>query len=131
MGLSARLLLLTVAFVMVAEFLIYAPSISRFRKVYMEDHIAKAHLAALALQATPDNMVSDELEEELLKHADAYAIILHYSKRKMLALSHDMPPEVDVVVNLNQSGFTDWIRDALLIEFESLRWVELSPTYLI
>ena len=28
-------------------------------------------------------------------------------------------------------GILDWIRDALLIEFESLRWVELSPTYLI
>ena len=39
-GLSARLLLLTVFFVMLSEFLIYAPSISSFRKDYLNAHIA-------------------------------------------------------------------------------------------
>ena len=43
-GLSARLLLLTIAFVMVAELLIYAPSISRFRKSYLEEAVSQAHL---------------------------------------------------------------------------------------
>ena len=34
-SLSARLLLLTIVFVMVSEVLIYAPSIGRFRLVYL------------------------------------------------------------------------------------------------
>ena len=44
-SLSARLLVLTVFFVMVAEFLIWAPSVARFRKAWLEDHIVRAHLA--------------------------------------------------------------------------------------
>ena len=35
MGLSARLLLLTVFFIMLSEFLIWAPSIGRYRKVHI------------------------------------------------------------------------------------------------
>jgi hypothetical protein len=48
-SLSARLLILTIFFVMLAEVLIYAPSIARYRKTYLEEHINKAHLATLAV----------------------------------------------------------------------------------
>ena len=41
-GLSGRLLVLTIFFVMVAEFLIYTPSVSNFRKAYLEERIATA-----------------------------------------------------------------------------------------
>ena len=60
-SLSARLLLLTICFIMVAEILIYVPSISRFRQVYMQEKLSAGELASLALEATPDNMVSEEL----------------------------------------------------------------------
>jgi hypothetical protein len=66
-GMSARLLLLTVFFVMLSEVFIYAPSIGRYRINYMEEEIAAAHLASLALEAPTDNRVSTELLEELLK----------------------------------------------------------------
>ena len=39
-SLSARLLVLTFAFVLLAEVLIYVPSIARFRRVYLEERIA-------------------------------------------------------------------------------------------
>jgi len=61
-GLSARLLLLTIFFVLLAEFLIYAPSIGRYRKVYLEEQVSDARLATLALDATPDEMMSRDLE---------------------------------------------------------------------
>ena len=70
-GMSARLLLLTVFFVMLSEVFIYAPSIGRYRITYMEERIAAAHLASLALEAPSDNRVSSELLEELLKSAHA------------------------------------------------------------
>ena len=41
-GLSAQLLVLTIAFVMLAEVLIYVPSVARERLVYLEDRIAAA-----------------------------------------------------------------------------------------
>src|SRR6266568_605146 len=65
-SLSARLLVLTIAFVMVGEVLIFVPSIARFRMTWFEDKIAAGRLAVLALEATPDNMVSQPLADQLL-----------------------------------------------------------------
>lgn len=73
-SLSARLLVLTVAFVMLAEVLIFAPSVARFRLVYLDAKLEDAHLAMLALDATPDGMVSEELKAELLYHVGAHSI---------------------------------------------------------
>src|SRR5215813_5573656 len=70
-GLSARLLGLTFAFVMVSEVLIFAPSAGRYRVAYLEERLAAAHIAILALQATPDQAVSDSLQMELLDQARA------------------------------------------------------------
>ena len=38
-GLSAQLLVLTIAFVMVAEVLIYVPSVARYRHVFLQERI--------------------------------------------------------------------------------------------
>ena len=75
-SLSAKLLILTTAFVMLAEVLIYCPSIGRFRLVYLQERLAAAHLAILALEATPDQMVSEEMERELMSHVGAEAVSL-------------------------------------------------------
>ena len=131
-GLSARLLLLTVMFLLLAEFLIWTPSIARFRKVYLEQRISDAHLASLALEATPDNMVSKELEMELLAHAGAYGIVLRKPGRKILMLSTKMPPSVDLTVDLAKGSFTIWIRDAFraLAQNENriIRLIGVAPT---
>lgn len=112
LGLSARLLLLTIFFVMLSEFLIYAPSIARFRRDYLFSHIATAHLASQTLEATPDAMVGRDLERALLFHADAYGIVLHYPEQHALMLSEDMPPRVDVTFDLSQANFVTWVKDA-------------------
>lgn len=111
-GLSAKLLVLTIFFVMLAELLIYTPSISRFRKTYLEEHIATAHLATLALEATPNNMINRELEDELLFHADAYSITLKNPTRQALMLSKPNLPDIDVTFDLRQGDFRMWILDA-------------------
>jgi signal transduction histidine kinase len=111
-SLSARLLVLTVFFVMLAEFLIYTPSISRYRKVYLEEHVATAHLATLALEASADGMISDDLEKDLLRHADSHGVILTQANRRMLMLSGKMPPKVDATFDLRRGTFVMWIGDA-------------------
>ena len=111
-GLSARLLLLTVGFVMLAEVLIYTPSIGRFRLVYLEERLAAGHLAILALEATPDHMVSQELTIELLKHVEAYTVALTKPGPVKLMLM-DMPPKhLDASFDLREAGFFILIRDA-------------------
>ena len=68
-GLSARLLVLTMVFVMLSEVLIYVPSLARFRLMFLEIRVADAHLASLALRTIPDNIISRPLE--LLANATA------------------------------------------------------------
>lgn len=125
-GLSARLLVLTIFFVMVAELLIYTPSVSNFRKEYLEQRISTAHMAALSLQATPDNMVSPQLEEELLFHAGAYGIVLRHPERRVLILSKEMPPMIDVTFDLRTGRFPYWIFDvyeAMFRDDNRIMWV--------
>ncbi len=111
-GLSARLLLLTIGFVMLAEVLIYTPSIGRFRLVYLEERLAAGHLAILALEATPDHMVSQELTIELLKHVEAFTVALTKPGAGKLMLM-DMPPKhLDASFDLRGAGFFVLIRDA-------------------
>ena len=111
-GLSARLLLLTVFFVMVAEFLIYTPSIARFRKVYLEDHVNRAHLATVALDAVPELDISKGLGDEILAQTGVHAIVLRAEGRHILVVRKDMPPAVDATFDLRHGNFVMWIVDA-------------------
>ena len=115
-SLSARVLMLTIFFVMVAESLIWTPSISRFRKVYLEERIVRAHLSTLALEAIPEGAVGKDLETDLLFHAEAYGIALSRPEKRVLMVSKAMPPKVDMSINLSENTFFGWIGDA----FETL-----------
>src|SRR5690606_8026481 len=76
-SLSSRLLVLIVSFVMLAEVLIFVPSVANFRLNWLEQRIAAAQIASLALEAPPDNTVSPALREELLENAQVYAVALN------------------------------------------------------
>jgi hypothetical protein len=112
---SARLLLLTVFFVMLSEVFIYAPSIGRYRINYMQEGIAAAHLASLALEAPADNRVSTELLEELLKSTKFWGIVLRHSGSKALMLSRNMPPKVHADYDTRDKEFFALIGEALSV----------------
>jgi len=114
-SLSAGLLVLAIAFVMLAEVLIYTPSIARFRKVYLEEHLADGHLAILALEATPQRMVSQALADRLLSHTGAHNIVLRdpRSGRKLM-LMRASPPPPDATFELAEGTFLSLIGDALV-----------------
>jgi signal transduction histidine kinase len=101
-SLSARLLVLTIGFVMLAEVFIYAPSVAAFRYNYLQDRLADAHIAALALLATPDNMVSEPLTAELLDHAGAYIVGLERKDGSKLILQGEY-----VLVGMNLPDLPD------------------------
>ena len=65
-GLSARLLVLTVLFVMLAEILIYVPSVANYRQNWLSNRVSAAITAALVLEAAPNGMVSDTLAMQIL-----------------------------------------------------------------
>src|SRR5204863_10142767 len=94
-SLSARLLVLTIFFVMVSEVLTVVPSVARFRMAYLDNHIASGHLAALALVASPSGRIDQALTNELLAHVGVHAVILHRMDREVRMLDSAMPPPAD------------------------------------
>ncbi|WP_138380682.1 sensor histidine kinase [Luteithermobacter gelatinilyticus] len=113
-SLSNRLLLLTIAFVMLAEVLIYVPSIANFRKTWLEERLAAAQIAILAIEAAPDYMVSETLAKELLQSAEVMAIVRKKDDNRLLVLGTDRPLEVEARYDLRNAGFLDLIRDAFI-----------------
>ena len=113
-GLSARLLVMTVAFVMLAELLIWTPSIAQFRKTYLEDQVARAHLAMIAVGSLENADVNMDLENELLFHTGTYGIVLNLTDQRMLMVGKDMPPAVDVEIDMSKDTFFGWIGEAFM-----------------
>ena len=109
-GLSARLLLLTIIFVMIGKVLIYVPSVSRYRLTYLQERLAAAHEATLALDASPDGVVSADLEQQLLIHARLRSIALRLPVASYMMLG--VPPEIDATFDLRQETVYILIRDA-------------------
>jgi signal transduction histidine kinase len=111
-GLSGKLLMLTILFVLLAEVLIYVPSIANVRTMWLKDRAATARLAVLALDATPDNMVPQELAKRLLDGAGATAVAVKFGNtRRLLSLS-DMPPAVQDSIDLRDYSYFASIMDA-------------------
>lgn len=52
-GLSGRLLLLTIIFVMIAEVLIFVPSVANFRNVWLQNHLDTANPPPSSISTRP------------------------------------------------------------------------------
>jgi signal transduction histidine kinase len=116
--LSGRFLLLTVAFVMLAEVLIFVPSIARFREDYLLLRLEKAQIASLALLAT-DGMISPELEAELLSNAGVLNVVLWRDQIRQLILSSPVPQDISATYDLRMATPLYLMRDALVVLVDS------------
>jgi signal transduction histidine kinase len=93
-GLSGKLLVLTILFVMIAEVLIYVPSIANFRINWLNDRLAAAHTAALVLEAAPNGMVPDTLARQILKSVGARAVAMKMGEQRRLLAVSEVPTSV-------------------------------------
>ena len=109
--LSGRFLILTVVFVMLAEVLIFVPSIARFRLDYLNTHIERAQIASLSL--LDDDMLTPELEAELLRNLGVYNVVLVRDEARQLALSSTLPSPISATYDLRDPGIGTLIVDAL------------------
>src|SRR5471032_1614230 len=112
-GLSWRIMGLVVAGVMMAEVLLFLPSIGRFRMAYLNQLIESGTLAALALDATPDNMVTEEVKRTLLNHARVDAVVLVEPNKPKRALLNIAPTPQMPTFDLTERGALGLIWDAL------------------
>lgn len=116
--LSGRFLMLTMLFVMLAEILIFVPSIARFRADFMLTRLKQAQIAALTQLATAD-MIMPELEAELLANAEVFNVVLRRDEVRQLVLSSPLPGEIHATFDLRMAGPWELIRDAFTVLFDS------------
>ncbi|MBO6754934.1 MAG: HAMP domain-containing histidine kinase [Roseibium sp.] len=97
-GLSGKLLFLTIFFVMLAEVLIYLPSVANYRNTWLLDRLTTAGVAASVLAET--NTIAPRLQEELLRTTGAVAIALDQGSRRSLIAMNEVPPAIDFTVDM-------------------------------
>jgi hypothetical protein len=115
-GLSGKLLFLTILFVMVAEVLIYVPSIANFRLNWLNDRLAAAHTAALVLDAAPSGMVPESLAKQILKSIGARGVAMKMGDQRRLLAAADMPSKIDQDIDMRH--MSAW--RAMIDAFETL-----------
>ncbi|MBZ0165006.1 MAG: HAMP domain-containing histidine kinase [Notoacmeibacter sp.] len=103
-GLSAKLLVLTAAFVLLAEILIFPPSAANYRLRWMEDKLNIAAMVSILLIKSGSGELSREVQDEILQTTGAYAIAVRDSGTSHLVVIADMPPKVDEQVDLASAG---------------------------
>ncbi|MEO1695111.1 MAG: hypothetical protein AAFR55_07725, partial [Pseudomonadota bacterium] len=94
-SLPTKLLILTSVFVMIAEVLIFVPSISYYRLNWLNDRLSAAYIASLATSAAPTGQMPRALRDELLSSAGVKAIAVKTDARRRMILSSDRPLVID------------------------------------
>ena len=112
LGLSGKLLMLTILFVMIAEVLIYVPSIANFRLNWLRDRLAVAHTAALVLDASPPENVA----REVLGSIGAKAVAMKMGHERRLLSFSEMPTTLRQDIDMRDMSTWRAIMDA----FDSL-----------
>jgi signal transduction histidine kinase len=117
LGLSGKLLVLTLLFVMIAEVLIYVPSIANFRLNWLHDRLSAAYTAALVFETAPSGMVPEAVARQILESIGARAVALKFGQQRRLLAASDMPPAIDQDIDTRDMS---WHR-AIIEAFETLR----------
>jgi len=112
-GLSGKLLLLTILFVMIAEVLIYVPLVANFRVNWLRDHLEVAKTAALVLEAAPNGMVPDPLAKKILDSIGARAVAMKMGATHYMLQPSDVTlPPISDVFDMRQVGTLTSVIDA-------------------
>ena len=113
-GLSGKLLILTILFVMIAEVLIYVPSIANFRLSWLSDRVAVARTVALVLYSTPeDRRLPDELVQQVLGNLGAKTVAMKMGNQRRLLAANDTPHTVHHEIDLRDPSMIRAVWEAL------------------
>lgn len=125
MRLPTKLLAITILFVMLAEILVFVPSIASFRVNWLNERLTSARLAALAGEARPDGVIPAMVRREILSTAQVRAVAIKRGDSRRLVLPSDEPLIIDASFDLREGPEqTLWqrvghrlalIRDALYV----------------
>lgn len=114
-SLSARLLLLTIGFVMLAEVAIFVPSMARFRLDHFNEKLATAHLIMTALDATAEQsmeQIDPLLRDNLLSQGRMLGMTVYRPDMPVRTLGPAIPSRIPHAYDLRHASLWDLIEDA-------------------
>jgi signal transduction histidine kinase len=114
-GLSGKVLVMTILFVMLGEILIFLPSIANFRIQWLKGRIAQAEIAALAAEAAPDRILSADLRTEILKGAGVLVVSLTRGDKRQLMLRSEADHMIDASYDLRDVRWLPAVGDAFAV----------------
>ena len=117
-GLSGKVLVMTILFVMLGEVLIFLPSIANFRIQWLKGRVAQAEIAALAAEAAPDRILSPDLRTEILKGAGVLVVSLTRGETRKLMLRSETDHMIDASYDLRDVSWPTAIMDAFAVLLE-------------
>ncbi len=109
--LPAKLLLLTAMFVMLAEILIFLPSIATFRTGWLNDRLQVSYVAMLAADAAPGHDVPPALRNELLRNGLIRAIAVRRGGARYLILPPVSALEISAQYDMRDPPSETWVKD--------------------
>lgn len=111
-GLSGRLLLITAVFVLIAEVLIFVPSVANMRLQWLRDRLNTAAAASVVIEGLPDQELPRAVQQEALMATGAKAIVLKKADASRMVAAVEMPPTVDAQYDLSDVSTLTSIYDA-------------------
>ncbi len=103
-GLSARLLLLTVLIVAVANILILPPNLAAFQEQWLLDRLRAAELASRVADAAPNGQVTERLSQQLLEQAEVVSVAIQADGNRRLVLQAPRLARTPYLIDLRESS---------------------------
>jgi len=114
-SLSGRLLLLTLIFVLLAEVVIFVPTMARFRWVYFNDKLATAHLVLTALDVAADETgrIDPLLRDNLLSQGRILGMSAQRPGLHKLTFGPAIPSRIRYAYDLRRDTYWDLVVDVV------------------
>jgi signal transduction histidine kinase len=118
-GLSNRLILLTMGFVLLAEILVFVPSLAAFRRSWVNDRLSAAQMTAVLLSAYPPNApLPDDVNRRLLASVPPQLVGLRGSGTHWLFTRGTVPSEVSRTADLRDPPWWGSLRGLFMMWFD-------------
>ena len=102
---------------MLAEVLIFVPSVANFRNNWLETRLNSARIAALVAEAAPQDMLPPNLERSLLQSSGVEAISIRQADMRRLLAEGGVEGELRFTVDLREAGALSSVTQSLAILF--------------
>ncbi|MDQ2861157.1 MAG: HAMP domain-containing histidine kinase, partial [Pseudomonadota bacterium] len=108
-GLSGRLLVLTVAIVVIANLLILPPNLAAFEERWLLDRLRAAELATLVQETAPGGVVTQHVSERLLASAGVVSVAMQVDNERRLLLAAPRLKRNPYLVDLRRETPMSWL----------------------